>query len=133
MTPRTRKYYIFTVTGLAVFIFVALGRELFYGLPLDATFAVLSDCSFIAGVLLAGIGGLCFVASLGGYDAFGYAGSLIKSHFVRPTGYKPESFYDFKERKTAERKPWLRESLFVGFGFIGASVVFLVIYLLITR
>ena len=54
MTTKTHKYYIFTVTGLAIFIFVALGRELFYGLPLDETFAVLSDCSFIAGVLLAG-------------------------------------------------------------------------------
>ena len=47
MIQRTRKYYIFTVVGLAIFIFVALGRELFYGLPLDETFAVLSDCSFI--------------------------------------------------------------------------------------
>ena len=55
MTTKTHKYYIFTVTGLAIFIFVALGRELFYGLPLDETFAVLSDCSFIAGVLLARI------------------------------------------------------------------------------
>ena len=133
MTTKTHKYYIFTVVGLAIFIFVALGRELFYGLPLDETFAVLSDCSFIAGVLLAGFGGLSFVASRGGYDAFGYAGSLIKSHFVRPSGYKPESFYDYKERKAAERKPWLRESLFDGIGFIAASAVFLVIYLLITR
>lgn len=131
MNDRLRKYYIFTAIGIAVFIFAALGRELFEGAPPAETFMILSDCCFIPGVLLMGLGGLSWAASFGAYDVFGYAGSTIMSHFNHSGAYRPESFYDYKTRKAKSRKPWLFESLIIGVIFTVLAVIFMVVYLII--
>lgn len=125
------KYFIFTTIGVAVFLITAMSRELFNGLPLADTLMALSDGCFVAGVLLAGISGLSWVSSRGGYDIFGFGISTLKSHFNHSKDFRAESFYDYKVRKDKERKAWLIEALVVGAVFIALAIVFLIVYLVI--
>jgi hypothetical protein len=127
MDKRIRKYYIFIIIEFAVFMLVALPRGLFAGLPYKDILAVFSDCFFVSGLFFAGIGGLSWVWSLGGYDIIGYGRYTLKSHLSR-LKEQQESYYDYIIRKAKMRKPWLRETLSTGLIFIAISVICIVLY-----
>jgi hypothetical protein len=130
MNNRLRNYYVYVVVGIAIFMICALSRELFTGFSIKETMKTLSDCFFIPGIILSGIGGLSWISSIGVYDIFGYGGTTLISHFSR-VKEKPESYYDYKQRKEAERKKWLKEALFTGLCFLVLAIICTVAYYIV--
>ena len=90
----------------------------------------LSDCFFVPGVLFAGIGGLSWVSSKGGYDAFGYAFSNFALHNFFPTKHpkKYKSLYDYKQEKDENGRHWLPQLLITGMFSLLVGVILFIIY-----
>ena len=70
----------------------------------------LSDCTFVAAVMLLGSGGLKFARNQGTFDIMSYGlKSAFQIHFPfskmdKPLSARQESFADYKERKRQKRK-----------------------------
>lgn len=127
---RKYKYIGVMTTGLAFFLICAMVNGLFSETNALEILRKLTDCFTVAGVVLAGVGGLSWASSKGAYDIIKYGFDwVIKPFTSRRNQF--ESFYDFKQRREEDRKPWLRECLIAGLGFIGVAVVLVVVYLVI--
>lgn len=114
--------------GSLLFAFCAYSQGLFESQDFKTTIGILSDCFLIPGVLLAGCGGLSWVASQGAFTTLRYAFASLLAGFRHPTKQFP-SFYEYKQERDALRKPWLKSCLFTGVGFLAAAVICVVIYL----
>lgn len=128
---RLIKIYAPLSIGLVVFFAVLLSAGIFGADSAKAVLGMLSDGAFVSGVLLSGIAGLSFAASKGMYDVFGYGIGTLKSHFDLKKNKRAESLYDYKQKKDAERRGWLKETLFVGLGFLALAGIFLVVYIIL--
>ena len=128
---RLVKFYAPLAIGLVIFFAVPLSAGLFSAESVKSVMGMLSDGAFVAGILLAGAGGLSFAASKGMYDVFGYGFNTMKDHFVLKKNKRAGSLYDYKQKKDAERRGWLKETLFVGLGFIVLAGVFMIAYILL--
>ncbi len=95
----------------------------------------LCDGCFVAGVLLAGMGGLRFARNKGTFDVMSYSVSSVLHttfSFLRPQnqlGDREESFLDWRDRKQAARKP-AGDLLIPGGVFLAVAVVLLIVYVL---
>ena len=87
------------VLAVAVF-FVDWGVE-------KTLFHKLCDSCFVAGVVLAGMGGLKFARNAGTFDimAYGIGSAFMMTFPWIKTERKDADFVAYKERKKAERKP----------------------------
>lgn len=131
MNEKLTKYYASAAIGLVLVFAVALSAGLFSAEGAKDVVRILSDAFFVPGVLLSGAAGLSFAASKGFYDVFSYGIQTIKSHFEFKKDKRAESLYDFKKRKNAEKRGWLKETLVVGLIFIALAAVFVVVYILL--
>lgn len=104
---KTKKNLIYAASSTAIVLIIAALRGLFSSQNTQEVLRNLCDAFFIAGVLLAGVGLLTFVASKGAYDIFSYAGKVIVMKF-RPKQDVPK-YYDYVEEKNKNRKVWLKE------------------------
>lgn len=131
--PDNKKQYRYIgalITGTIFFFICAFSNGLFSETNGIEIVRKLTDCFTVAGVILAGAGGLSWASSKGAYDIMKYGVDwVIKPFTSRRNQF--ESFYDFKQRKAEERKPWLKESFIVGLGFIGVALVLMIIFLVI--
>lgn len=120
---------ILLAVAAALAVGVAAGRGLFTAPDRSTALAALCDGCFLSGVLFAGVGGLSWMAGQGAYDIFGYGAKSLVEHFnFKKKSF--ESFYDYKQRKAAEQKPWLKECLLVGGVFLLLSGLFLAAFTL---
>ena len=108
----------------------AWGEGLFTLTNIKDIMGVLSDCFVVPGVLFAGIGGLSWISSKGGYDSMGYMinnfalHNLIPSKF--PKSYK--SLYDYKQEKDENGRHWLPQLLITGMFSLLVGVILFIIY-----
>ena len=93
-------------------------------------FGVLSDCFLIPGVILGGIGLIACMSRTGVYDMLGYGASNFLSHFHigRNRGEQPETYYEYKQRKTVSRGAGLPQMAIVGGACFACALVCLLIY-----
>lgn len=73
----------------------------------------LSDCFTVAGVIFFGVGAISLMGSSGAYDILGYGVDFVIKPFTSRRK-DDESFYEYKQRKAENRKPWLKEFFIVG-------------------
>lgn len=127
--------YIVTISLTIILVIIMMVIK--GGFKADSTkefFHLLSDSFFVPGVLIAGVGGLSFLASLGAYDSFGYFFSRFSLHnlfFTNPKKDKYDSLYDYKKKKEEKGRHWLPYALWTGLGAIGVSILLVVIYLML--
>lgn len=130
MTIKLKEVIVDFVLGLLVVSFN------YFNNSADATIIHrLLDGTFVAGVLLTGIGILLFCANKGAFNIFGY-GVKYGLSLILPIGKNPwaadgerETYYDYCMRK-AEKEPKSFLPLLISGGvYLVISVVLLVIYL----
>lgn len=89
----------------------------------------LSDACFVVGGLMTCCGALGAVGKNGGYDAFGYGVKTLAEVFKRDAWKeKPETYSDYKERKTQKRKGRRYPMLAVGVAILVIGLIVTFIY-----
>lgn len=146
MSPKTKKLISYGVHAAIVIVFaVVLYFDFSPKLDLtDPLYAVYidnlpawqvrcwSDALFIPGVLMAGMGGLMWIATTGFFDLLRYAGHVIWVRFSPTKDIRElETFYDYKLLRTEARagKPASHMTLIVGFATLGAAFILAMINL----
>jgi len=119
------------IAGIVAMLFV---RQVFSQTDTKGIMSALSDSFLVPGVVMAGVGGLSKLASLGAYDSIGYLFSRFSLHTFWVTGAKRkkyDSLYEYKQEKDKKGRSWLPYALWTGLCSCGISIIFLIIYLTI--
>jgi hypothetical protein len=131
------KNYIKTAfSGLIVCIIVICYESQFFGWDYAGILRKLSDATFVAGVMLVGIGAMSIIASAGLFDAFTFlASSLVWTFSPRKNAFnKRMHYFDYKLEKAkkraygknSKRKPY-RHIFITGVVFLLLSLVMAVL------
>ncbi len=117
------------VVGTAIFFLCALRFSLFSLAESREVLRRLSDSFLVPGVLLAGVGFISWAGTEGAFDMLAYGMKTFFSLFSKKRMESlPRTYYDYKEQKAAERRPWLKTALFVGLAFFAFGILFAVLY-----
>lgn len=117
------------IAGIVSMLFV---RQVFSQTDTKEVMSALSDSFLVPGIVMAGVGGLSKLASLGAYDSIGYLFSRFSSHNFWVTGAKRkkyDSLYEYKQEKEKKGRKWLPYALWTGLCSCGISIIFLILYL----
>ncbi len=126
------KYIVYVLTALVMAICIMSWKNLLEAEGINVVLKILSDSFSLPGILFLGFAGLGWVSTKGGYDLFGYSWSSFKGFFVRDSYFKkPETYFDYVQRKNAERKPFNKAMFAVGLAFFAIGMVITVVYLVI--
>ena len=101
------KHLIYAAVTLTLVFVTAVLQGLFNPPSGMRVSVIICNAFFIIGVLMAGIGILSWAGSKGTYDIFSYAGKVILVKF-KPKE-KMQSYYDYTQEKSKNRKAWLKE------------------------
>ena len=101
------KHLIYCAVTLTLVFVTAVLQGLFNPPSGMRVSVIICNAFFIIGVLTAGIGILSWAGSKGTYDIFSYAGKVILVKF-KPKE-KMQSYYDYTQEKSKNRKAWLKE------------------------
>ena len=125
-----KKFIRPAIAAGIVLVFVAATRGFFRGMNPSEVCGTLSDCFFVAGVLLAGVAGIGWINNSGGYDMLGFGVVYVFKRFSwnKKIDDRPESYYDYKQRKAKDRKAWEPHSLLVGIACLVLGGLFLILY-----
>lgn len=90
----------------------------------------ISNCFFVPGVVMSGIGALSYLSAKGAYDSFGYIFSNFSLHSIiyRDQPKKYESLYDYKMKKDEKGRKWFKHMLVVGLCTLSVSILVFVVY-----
>lgn len=142
---------MFLIVGLVIAVGVILAKwpmaleivtengkkSLSFSWPHEESIAyILSDGFFVAGVLVFGMGALKFLRNKGAFDIMSYGVSYVIYSTIpalsinRPEELRNEDFYDYTQRKQAERKP-AGDILIAGGVYLLLSAIMLVVYSII--
>ena len=101
-----KKHAVCLGVGIAAAFLVAAARGLFSADVKAAVLLCLTDGCFVASVLFLGVGLLMFSADGGTFDMLAYGVKSVFSVFLPAQKRKNrESFYDYRQRKRAKKKP----------------------------
>jgi hypothetical protein len=120
---------ILTSVACVIFLTCATLWGLFDQTELLPALKVVADSFTIPGVLYVGATLLGWVGSKGMFDIFGYSiGGLF--HLLKRESYdkRQETFYDYRVKKDADRKPFNWQMLWVGLAFLLLAVVTTVLF-----
>ena len=101
------KHMIYCAVTLVLVFVTAVLQGLFNPPSGIRVSVIICNAFFIIGVLMAGIGILSWAGSKGTYDIFSYAGKVILVKF-KPKE-KMQTYYDYTQEKSKNRKAWLKE------------------------
>lgn len=112
-----------TVGMLIAFAVYLLNQDRGHSLP-----HTLSDCFFVAAVVLLGSGGLRFCTSRGALDMLGYGFKTIGDFFTKAGRLDgpDEDYFAYCQRKAEERKPFAH-FLIAGAVYLVLAVIFLIV------
>ena len=123
LTDRLLRYGIPFLIGMAISLLVALHQGLALAQPAYLLARYLSDGFFVAGILLAGLGGLLLISNTGFFDMFSYAMYCLMTRFAQMKRKGDHaSFYAYKASKDARRGKSKSFLLLTGLGFCALSV-----------
>ncbi len=119
-----KKYLICLCVGIVIAFFVLALKE--FSMKLD----VLCDAFSTAGLLMILIAGLMFISGEGGFLGIGYAMSrVLRVFFPMPT-QKIETYAEYRERKTGEKKSKGEGCLFfTGLFYLLIGVILMIIWM----
>ena len=125
-TSKTKKHLLYAAITVVAVLVLAFILGLFKATNAKEAIKTICDAFFAAGVLMAGVGILSWIGKGGSFDIFSYSGKVIGYKF-KPKAHL-ENYYDYKQEKAKNRKPWLKELTICGAICILLAVVMLVIY-----
>ena len=133
MDQKKKNAYVAPVIIAVILAFVcAFVKNLFVFTTLKNLFGVLSDCFMLPGVLLAGVGALGWIASLGFFDIMSYGTRSFLGTFIKPLAEDlPRTFYDYRVQKDEKGRKWSKETVIVGLISLAISVLLLIVYFLL--
>lgn len=150
MNQRKKSTIVLLIIGLAIAVGVVLMKwpiqsdtqivngveKKIYTWSYDESLAyMLCDGFFVTGVLVFGMGALKAFRNKGTFDVLSYGVSSLLYTAIpmldrRPEEQRTEGFYDYTQRKQAERKP-AGDILIAGGVYLVLAAIMLVIYLII--
>ena len=122
------KYLITLIFGSAMALLIAYSKGVFDQTEAAMVFHILTDSLCVPAVLIMGLGGIIFVSNEGAFDALSYGLNSFFDMFRKEKKNQFRTFYDYKESKDNDDKPF-------GFLLICGLIFFvlmLVMYLLYT-
>ncbi len=125
-----KKYVIQLLTALLISFMIMLMRGLFEAEKLADKVLIICDGFTITSFAFLGIGALIWVSTTGWFDIFGFAFQRAVHVFIPgQIRDKTGSYYDYKMKKAAERKPFSeRSTLIIGLVMLAASIVLTVVW-----
>ena len=122
------EWFVSAAVGLVVCALVIGFEAENYESP--GVLRMLCDGTFVAGILLAGFGGLVLVSAGGAFDAMGFAvHTLLRKFSPRKDRFNSRMTYvEFVERRREKKRKDPRCILLTGLVFLVAAVLFLVLY-----
>ena len=90
----------------------------------------ISNCFAIPGVLISGMSGLTYLASLGAYDGLTYIFSNFSLHSLIPGHHKDkkQTLYEYKQAKDEKGRKWQSQAIVIGLCSLGISIILLIVY-----
>lgn len=123
------QYVSAIFVGLVIAVPVAFSQGLALGQPGYLSARYLSDGFFVAGLLIAGIGGLVWISSTGFFDIFSYGFHSLLVLFSSLRNPKDhEKYYDYKTMREEKRGQPLYFLVIVGAAFLLLAVICLGLY-----
>lgn len=121
------RYLAWLAVGSSIVLFVLMLKG-FFTENVRENIQILHDAFLAAGAFMILFSALIFVSDEGGLLGIGYAlGSVWRVFF--PVANKPrETYAEYRERKTGERKKRDHSLFFTGLFFFAISLIFLVIW-----
>ena len=128
------SYGIHAAVAMAISIAAAFVWKLFSQTEALQIIRILSDVFFLPGALFLGVTLIGWIGSKGTFDIFGYSMKGLFNLFKRESYYKrQETFFDYRQAKDENRKPFNLPMLVVGLVFIALGVIFTVIFLILDK
>lgn len=124
---------IYLSSALVVFLICAVVWGLFTESDTLQVVRILADSFFIPGALFVGIALIGWMSTKGAYDIFGYSIRGLLSMWKKESYFKSNSYYDYKQKKDAERKPFNKQMLFVGLIFLALGVIATVVFMMLDK
>ena len=112
---RFMKWLLPIIAAALIIVISAFSLELFGAEDKKELLKDLSDCFFIAGIVLSGVGAISWAGTEGAFDMIAYGCKTFFGLFSTSYAKKlPKSFYDYKQQKIEANTPWLKETLVIG-------------------
>ncbi len=125
---RKYHYLITTIIGILFFIAIISMKNIFEKNTSTEIFHVLTDATFVPGLVLFGFGLLVLAYNAGTFDMLAYGMRMLFGKFFRNiSDRKYKTFYDYKTAVHEEKKQ-CGYLIIVGLAFLGLSLIFLMIY-----
>lgn len=127
-----KKYVIQLLTGLLIAFILMWYRGIFNARDVSDRLLIICDSVTILAFLYLGIGSLLWVSSTGYFTIFGYAfKKCVHVLFPGAGNADTESYYAYKTRKSAERKPSSEQTMLItGLFFLVCSFILTAVWYL---
>lgn len=124
------NYLRWSLISVTLVVFAVLIRKPFSKETAQDIVGEISNCFFIPGALMSGIGALSYLSSKGAYDSFSYIFTNFALHSLiyRDQPKKYESLYDYKVEKDKKGRKWFKHMLIVGLCTLLVSILLFVVY-----
>ena len=129
-TAKLISFLSSTVIGLGISFAIAYWRGIFEATTAETVLNIISDGTFVTGMLYTGFGLLLLIANEGILDIFGFGfKSLVYLFTPRKLDKKATDYYAYRMKKKEERegKKVNTNILPIGVGFILLSIVAVVL------
>lgn len=129
---KKNAYLVPIIIAVVLAALCASLKKLFVFTTVQNLFGILSDCFMLPGVLLAGVGALGWIGSLGFFDIMSYGAKSFFGIFIKSLAEDlPHTFYDYRAQKDEKGRKWSKETIIVGLISLAISVLLLIVYLLL--
>lgn len=125
MKDRKKLWSLLVQMAVGCILFIICGTvwDLFGQTELLPTLKVIADSATIVAALYLGFAIIGWIGSKGTFDIFGYSvGSLFRLFKRESYDTSGETFYDYRAKKDANRKPFNWPMLTVGLFFLAVAV-----------
>lgn len=121
------KYIITIIIGLLIALLIANSKNVFSETNIKNVYHILSDSFFVPAVIITGFGLLIYVSNEGIFDGLTFAIMSFINIFKKRPEKKYDSFYEYKERKKAN-KMQVKFVLISGLIIMAIAVVMYILY-----
>ena len=117
------------IAAVVLLVLSAFSLELFSAEGGKEILKDLSDCFFIAGILLSGVGAISWAGTEGAFDMLAFGCKSFFGLFSASYSKKlPKSYYDYKQERMELKRPWLKHTLWVGLIVLAVGLLLLIPY-----
>lgn len=117
------------ISAVVILVISAFALELFKAGDREELFKDLSDCFFVTGIVLSGVGAISWAGTEGIFDMLSYGCKTFFGLFSASYAKKlPKSFYDYKQEQVEKNRPWLKRTLVVGLVVLAVGLLLLIPY-----